>query len=107
MIMTPSATNSPTSAARESKFSIAVSRWLRDLGLPILGIAIFTLVWQGAANQVHTSLGQFPGPTQVLVQAKGMYAEYREDKEREAAFYERQSKRNADRVAEDPSFVAD
>lgn len=105
--MTTSATNSPTAAARETKFNLAVSKWLRDLGLPILGIAIFMLIWQGAANQVHTSLGQFPGPTQVLVQAKGLYAEYREDKEHEAAFYERQNKRNADRLAEDPSFVAD
>lgn len=95
------------SQLRDIKFNVIASQLLRDLGLPTLGIAIFLLVWQGAANQVHTSLGQFPGPTQVLVQAKGLYAEYHEDKMREAAFYERQTKRNADRLAEDPTFVAD
>lgn len=92
---------------REIKPGIFLAKFLRDLGLPLLGIAIFLLVWQGAANQIHTSLGQFPGPAQVLQQTKGLYAEYREDKARAVAFYERQAKRNADRLAEDPNFVAD
>ncbi|MDB6063184.1 MAG: nitrate transporter permease [Verrucomicrobiaceae bacterium] len=105
--MVISTTSSRFAQMRELKLGTIASNLLRDLGLPLLGIAIFLLVWQGAASQVHTSLGQFPGPAQVLVQAKGLYAEYREDQEREAAFYVRQNKRNADRLAEDPKFVAD
>lgn len=105
--MTISAIDSRIAQLRELKPGILLSKLLHDLGLPTLGIAVFLLIWQGAANQIHTSLGQFPGPTQVLQQGKGLYAEYLEDKVREAAFYERQAKRNADRLAEDPSFVAD
>ena len=35
-----------------------------------LGILGFLLVWQLAAGQVKTSLGQFPGPAQVWEQAQ-------------------------------------
>ena len=83
------------------------SSLLRDLGLPLLGLAVFLLVWHGAANQIHTSLGKFPGPVEVLEQSKGLYAEYRDDKQREAAFYERQRNRHAERLQADSSYVAD
>ena len=43
----------------------------------------------------------------MLVQVKGLYAEYREDKAREAAFYERQEKRFAEARAQDPNYVAE
>jgi nitrate/nitrite transport system permease protein len=80
---------------------------LKAVGLPLLGLVVFLLVWQVAASRIQTSLGQFPGPQQVLQQAQGLYVEYREDRARAAAFYERQDKRIAEELARDPSYVAE
>lgn len=67
----------------------------RKLGLPLLGIVLFLVIWQSCAPQVQTSLGQLPGPGQVWMEAQGLHGEYLADKEREAAFYERQQARRA------------
>jgi nitrate/nitrite transport system permease protein len=77
---------------------------LRHLGLPVLGLVVFMALWQMAANRIETSLGRFPGPIQVLQQVKGLHAEYLEEKQHEAAFYERQYKRIAERRAADPDY---
>ncbi len=78
---------------------------LRQLGLPLLGILVFLFVWQGTANNIDTSLGKFPGPTQVWEQSFNLWQEHKTERGKEQAFYERQEKRNADRVAQDPSYV--
>lgn len=74
--------------------------------LPLCGLLVFLLVWHAAAKQIDTSLGQFPGPTQVYEQAGALLAEHRQERQREADFYERQIQRNAERVAVDPDYVA-
>lgn len=78
---------------------------LRQLGLPLLGLLIFLMLWQFAANRIDTSLGQFPGPAQVWEQAGNLYQDYQREREREQAFYERQHERIAQRQAADPDFV--
>ncbi|WP_424399128.1 ABC transporter permease [Marinobacterium mangrovicola] len=78
---------------------------LGALGLPLLGLAVFLFIWQAGAKQIDTSLGQFPGPTQVYEQSVALYAEHMSERERETAFYERQEQRNAERVAKDPNYV--
>lgn len=78
---------------------------LRGLGLPILGIAIFLLIWQAGAKQIQTSLGQLPGPAQVWEQMKNLQVEHAEERQREVEFYQRQRDRNAKRLAEDPTAV--
>jgi nitrate/nitrite transport system permease protein len=93
--------------ASNVQFNRVISKLLHQLGLPIIGIATFLFLWHVAAARVHTSLGQFPGPEHVLVQVEGLYAEFREDKAREAAFYERQEKRAAEARVQDPNFVAE
>ncbi|TCK05928.1 nitrate/nitrite transport system permease protein [Marinobacterium mangrovicola] len=80
-------------------------RMLGALGLPLLGLAVFLFIWQAGAKQIDTSLGQFPGPTQVYEQSVALYAEHMSERERETAFYERQEQRNAERVAKDPNYV--
>jgi len=42
---------------------------LRHVGLPLLGMALFLMLWQSGAAHVNTSLGQLPGPAQVWEQA--------------------------------------
>ena len=42
--------------------------------LPIIGLLLFLAVWNGVAKSIDTSLGQFPGPAQVLEQAGALVA---------------------------------
>lgn len=72
--------------------------------LPIIGFVVFIGVWSGAASQIDTSLGKFPGPMAVVEQSISLYDEHNAEQEKASAFYERQEKRNADRVAKDPSY---
>ena len=86
--------------------NMSASEWvrttLRNLGLPLLGILIFLLFWQFGAKQINTSLGQFPGPVQVYEQTVGLIAEHQQERQKESAFYERQEKRNAAKLAKNP-----
>ena len=71
---------------------------LRGLGAPLLGLALFLLLWQVAAQQVDTSLGQLPGPLAVAEQALNLYDEHVAEREKAAAFYQRQEDRIAERL---------
>lgn len=75
---------------------------LRSLGVPLLAFIVFLGIWDAAAKSVVTSLGQVPGPAQVMEQAKGLWQEYQDEKVKEAKFYERQEKRNAKKLAKNP-----
>lgn len=76
--------------------------WLRPAVLSVLGVLVFLLVWQAAANRIETSLGQFPGPVQVWAQVQNLAGDYQRERQREADFYQRQDERNTARLAEDP-----
>jgi nitrate/nitrite transport system permease protein len=73
-----------------------------QVGLPVLAILLFLLLWAGAASQVKTSLGLLPGPVQVWEQASNLLDEHHAERLKEQAFYERQEQRNAEKLAEDP-----
>jgi len=75
---------------------------LRSLGVPLLAFIVFLGIWDAAAKSVVTSLGQVPGPAQVMEQAKGLWQEYKDEQVKEAKFYERQEKRNAKKLAKNP-----
>jgi len=74
-----------------------------SIGLPLIAIAIFLAAWSGIAAHIKTSLGQLPGPMKVYEQMGQLYKEHVAEKDKEAAFYERQEKRNAKKLAEDPN----
>ncbi|TCS43239.1 ABC transporter permease [Reinekea marinisedimentorum] len=86
---------------RLPEFNISL---LAAIGLPVLGIAFFLMIWSALAPQVNTSLGAFPGPAQVWEQAEVLFQEHNDEREKEVAFYERQEERNAARVAQDPTY---
>lgn len=71
----------------------------RLLGVPLLAIGLFIGAWAALAPTVQTSLGAIPGPVQVWEQAKNLNADAIREREKEAAFYERQDVRNADLIA--------
>lgn len=74
--------------------------------LPIVGLLVFVSLWHLGASRVDTSLGQFPGPAAVYTQAGQLFDDHVRERDREQAFYDRQEKRNADRLAKDPDYVA-
>lgn len=75
------------------------------MGIPILAFALFLGLWGQLAPQVKTSLGEIPGPAAVLTEAKGLWAEHKEGRAKEAAFYERQDIRNAKKLEKNPDAV--
>lgn len=109
--MSEATTNLTTAAKKSSPLAIvrldkiSAAKW-RDIVLgafiPCVGLAIFLLFWQLGSQNIKTSLGAFPGPKQVYEQAGNMVAEYKDEKARETAFYERQAKRNEEALKADP-----
>jgi nitrate/nitrite transport system permease protein len=82
----------------------AVSSYLGNAALPILGMVIFLGLWNVLAKNIDTSLGQFPGPVAVWEQANVLIDEHQAQSAKAYLFYERQEKRNAQRVAKDPTY---
>lgn len=75
----------------------------RDIAVPIFAVAVFGLLWAGGARNVETSLGQLPGPAMVWEQAKVLVDEHNAEREKAAAFIERQERRNAEKLQADPN----
>lgn len=71
--------------------------------IPIVGILSFLFIWHISASQIETSLGTVPGPAQVWGQFMGLVEEHKKEREKEAAFYERQEKRNAKKLVKNPN----
>ena len=76
--------------------------WL-DLGAPVVAIAAFLLVWSQVSQGIQTSLGTIPGPVAVWEQTQALWADHLVQREKAAEFHERQRKRNAEKLAEDPA----
>ncbi|WP_040729129.1 ABC transporter permease [Thiomicrorhabdus sp. Kp2] len=75
---------------------------VKMIGLPLTGLLIFLVVWQGAASNIHTSLGQFPGPVQTYEQFVSLGEEAEQEAIKEAGFYQRQEERNARKLEKNP-----
>lgn len=75
---------------------------IKSFILPLVAIVAFLGLWSVSAQQVQTSLGQLPGPIAVYDQAANLVDEHNAERDKEAAFYERQEKRNAAKLAENP-----
>jgi len=72
----------------------------RLLGVPLLAILGFLVLWGVLAPKVQTSLGAVPGPAQVWEQVGNLHADHLREGEKEAAFYVRQDERNAALIAD-------
>lgn len=70
------------------------------LGVPLLAIAVFLMMWATLAPRVQTSLGAVPGPAQVWEQVGELRQDAIREGEKAIAFYERQDERNAALIAE-------
>ncbi len=97
--------NLPRRAERQGFMSAAPmlkAAW-RNVGIPLVAIALFLLVWSRLSAGIETSLGQIPGPMAVVAQTQALWADHLAEREKRAAFYERQKQRNAERLKEDPT----
>ena len=72
-----------------------LSELRRVLVVPLIGIAAFLLAWAALAPQAQTSLGAVPGPAEVWEQAAVLWQDHKAERQRAAAFYQRQDERNA------------
>ncbi|WP_370280098.1 ABC transporter permease [Pontibacterium sp.] len=103
--MSHSSTNlfSPVLAIFQSENpGASVLSFFKQLIMPVIGILVFLLIWDIGAKNIHTSLGTFPGPVQVYEQTLGLIDEHQAERNKEVAFYERQEKRNAKKLAKNP-----
>ncbi|WP_221794620.1 ABC transporter permease [Aquisediminimonas sediminicola] len=90
--VTPNATNTPAASPQQAvpatRSPLNVSVWIARLKLPspdklfaalwppVLGMSAFLLLWALAAPRIETSLGNLPGPYEVLDQFKVLWAEH-------------------------------
>jgi nitrate/nitrite transport system permease protein len=77
---------------------------IKTVMLPVIGLLFFLLVWGTVAQNIDTSLGKFPGPTQAFEQFQSLMTEHNNERAKEEGFYQRQDDRNADRLAQDSSY---
>ncbi|NQD93387.1 ABC transporter permease, partial [Pseudomonas sp. CrR25] len=92
----------PIQDTLKSARSAALKRWLPTVLMPVIGILAFLLFWQIVAGSIDTSLGKFPGPTQVASQFGTLVGEHLREQKKADAFYVRQEQRNAEKLAKDP-----
>ena len=78
------------------------SAFIRTYIFPMIAISLFLGLWSMSASQVQTSLGQLPGPTAVFQQASNLVDEHIAAREKEDKFYQRQEKRNAEKLEKNP-----
>ncbi|SMX27409.1 Bicarbonate transport system permease protein CmpB [Pelagimonas phthalicica] len=70
------------------------------LGVPVLSITAFLMLWATLAPQVQTSLGAIPGPAQVWTEAVNLHEDAVAKAEKKAAHEERVAKRNERLIAQ-------
>ncbi|MBC7982688.1 MAG: ABC transporter permease subunit, partial [Candidatus Obscuribacterales bacterium] len=75
----------------------------RLLGIPMLAIVVFIFAWSRMSATIETSLGKIPGPVAVWQQTGALWLDHKAEREKAVAFYERQEKRTAEKLAQDPS----
>ena len=75
----------------------------QSLGVPLVSIAMFLMLWSRLSAGVQTSLGTIPGPLAVAHQAGLLWDAHKAGRIEAAAFYEREAARNAEKLAADPS----
>ena len=90
---------------KQINWSAMNKKFISQFGVPGIAIFIFLLGWAGIASNINTSLGQLPGPIQVMEQFGVLYTEHVDERDKESAFFERQEKRNAVKLEKNPDAV--
>ncbi|WP_036249211.1 ABC transporter permease [Methylobacter sp. BBA5.1] len=88
-------------AAGENPARQARELWL-IMGVPIIAFMLFLGLWSFSASKVNTSLGAIPGPVAVWREIGGLVEAHYAERQKEAAFYQRQQARNEKLLTENP-----
>ena len=75
----------------------------RLLGVPLVAVVLFLLLWSQVSAGIQTSLGRIPGPSDVWQQAQALIVDHQAERARATAFYTREAARRASRLAVDPA----
>ena len=73
------------------------------VGVPLLAMLVFIALWAATASQIKTSLGSVPGPSAVVHEFIALTQAHFAERAKAQEFYDRQAKRNAEKLAEDPN----
>jgi nitrate/nitrite transport system permease protein len=73
-----------------------LAEFATTVGVPLLALATFLVVWSVAAANLHTSIGAVPGPAAVWEQAQALVAEHRVERQKQAEFHERMARLEAE-----------
>jgi nitrate/nitrite transport system permease protein len=74
----------------------------RLVGVPLLAIVVFLLLWGQLSANIETTLGRIPGPADVWRQSAALWVDHQAERARAVAFYDRQAQRNAAILAANP-----
>lgn len=74
----------------------------RLAAVPVIAVLVFLFLWSQMSSRIVTSLGEIPGPRAVWHQVGVLWADHKAERVKRVAFYERQEKRNAEKLAADP-----
>jgi nitrate/nitrite transport system permease protein len=99
----PKTAAAPPAASPPAPPRLPLKGLWQQLGVPLASMIVFVFLWGRLADGIETSLGQIPGPAAVLEQAGSLWSDHRAERAEAAAFHERQQKRRAERLAEDPA----
>lgn len=101
----PSVATPIANTIKTARSQVLLKRMAKGLIMPLAGITFFLLLWQLVAMNINTSLGQFPGPSHVFLQAGQLVKAHLQEREKAEQFIERQEIRNAERLAKNPDAV--
>ncbi|PTY03824.1 nitrate ABC transporter permease [Opitutaceae bacterium EW11] len=76
---------------------------VRNLGIPLVAIAIFVGAWSLAARTIQVSFGSLPGPAAVATEIGHLWQDHQAERAREQAFYERQAERKKAFLEKNPA----
>jgi len=66
-----------------------VKELARSVGVPLLSILAFLILWSNLAASVETRIGSLPGPAEVWTEAKGLVAEHYAERQKAVEFDQR------------------
>ena len=84
------------------------SLWML-IGVPALAMLLFLGFWNITAHDIKTSLGTLPRPAEVWQEFDNLVKNHYAERAKAEAFYQRQEKRNQEKLAKDPNakvFIA-
>jgi len=96
-------TTPPAPSRRTHRVDQLILAVARNVGIPVLAMAVFLGLWSLAARNIQVSFGSLPGPAAVATEFNNLWQEHRAEDAKEKAFYVRQAERKTAYLASHPA----